>query len=82
MILISTITDIIQTCFWQSCLKLLSVILQISDYEKLVAFENQLKEVFESYCLRSLSIGVQMEWMEGMSFEDAEKKIKDEFKNI
>jgi hypothetical protein len=37
--------------------------------------------VFEPYCLRSLSIGVQMEWMERISFEDAEKIIKDEYKN-
>jgi len=57
------------------------IILQISDYEKLVAFEKQLKEVFEPYCLRSLSIGVQMEWMERISFEDAEKIIKNKYKN-
>jgi hypothetical protein len=58
------------------------IILQISDYEKLVAFEKQLKEVFKPYCLRSLSIGVQMEWMERISFEDAEKTIKEEYNKI
>ena len=50
------------------------IILQISDYGKLVAFENQLKKVFEPFCLRSPSNGVQMEWMEKISFEDAENK--------
>ena len=56
------------------------IILQISDYEKLVIFENQLKKAFEPYCLRSLSNGVQMEWMERITFEDAEKIIKNEYK--
>ena len=56
------------------------IILQISDYGKLVAFENQLKKVFEPFCLRSPSNGVQMEWMEKISFEDAEKTINEEYK--
>ena len=55
------------------------IILQISDYEKLVAFEKQLKEVFKPYCLRSLSIGVQMEWMERISFDEAKQTILSEF---
>ena len=56
------------------------IILQINDYEKLVTFENQLKNVFESFCLRSPSNGVQMEWTEKISFEDAEKTINEEYK--
>ena len=56
------------------------IILQISDYGKLIAFENQLKKVFEPFCLRSPSNGVQMEWMEKISFEDAEKTINEEYK--
>ena len=56
------------------------IILQISDYEKLVVFENQLKKVFEAFCLRSPSNGVQMEWMERISFKDAEKTINDEYR--
>ena len=58
------------------------IILQISDYRKLVAFENQLKNVFEPFCLRSPSNGVQMEWMEKISFEDAEKTINEEYKKF
>ncbi len=58
------------------------IILQINDYEKLVTFENQLKKVFEPFCLRSPSNGVQMEWMEKISFEDAEKTINQEFKKL
>ena len=58
------------------------IILQINDYEKLVTFENQLKNVFEPFCLRSPSNGVQMEWMEKISFEDAEKTINEEYKKF
>jgi len=58
------------------------IILQINDYEKLVTFENQLKNVFESFCLRSPSNGVQMEWTEKISFEDAEKTINEEYKKF
>ena len=58
------------------------IILQINDYEKLVTFENQLKNVFEPFCLRSPSNGVQMEWTEKISFEDAEKTINQEFKKL
>jgi len=58
------------------------IILQINDYEKLVTFENQLKNVFEPFCLRSSSNGVQMEWTEKISFEDAEKTINEEYKKF
>ena len=58
------------------------IILQINDYEKLVTFENQLKNVFEPFCLRSPSNGVQMEWTEKISFEDAEKTINEEYKKF
>ena len=58
------------------------IILQINEYEKLVAFEHHLKKIFEPFCLRSLSNGVQMEWMERISLEDAKKTIEDEYKNF
>ena len=58
------------------------IILQINEYEKLVAFEHHLKKIFEPFCLRSLSNGVQMEWMERISLEDAKKTIENEYKNF
>ena len=58
------------------------IILQINDYEKLVTFENQLKNVFDPFCLRSPRNGVQMEWTEKISFEDAEKTINEEYKKF
>ena len=39
-----------------------------------------MKKVFEAFCLRSPSNGVQMEWMERISFKDAEKTINDEYR--
>ena len=54
----------------------------MDDYEKLISFENHLKKVFEPFCLRSLSNGVQMEWMERITFMDAEKIINEEFKKL
>ena len=56
------------------------IVIQIDNYEKLVNFENRLKKVFEPFCLRSPSNGVQMEWMEKISFMDAENTIKEEYK--
>tara|TARA_B100000579_G_C22249833_1_gene584319 strand:- start:138 stop:575 length:438 start_codon:yes stop_codon:yes gene_type:complete len=56
------------------------IVIQIDNYEKLVNFENHLKKVFEPFCLRSPSNGVQMEWMEKISFMDAENTIKEEYK--
>ena len=56
------------------------IVIQIDNYEKLVNFENHLKKVFEPFCLRSPSNGVQMEWMEKISFIDAENTIKEEYK--
>ena len=56
------------------------IVIQIDNYEKLVNFENHLKKVFEPFCLRSPSNGVQMEWMENISFVDAENTIKEEYK--
>ena len=58
------------------------IILHINDYEKLVAFEHHLKKIFEPFCLKSLSNGVQMEWMEKISLEDAKKTIENEYKNF
>ena len=58
------------------------IIIQMDDYEKLISFENHLKKVFEPFCLRSLSNGVQMEWMERITFMDAEKIINEEFKKL
>ena len=58
------------------------IVIQIDNYEKLVNFENHLKKVFEPFCLRSPSNGVQMEWMEKISFIDAENTIKEEYKII
>ena len=56
------------------------IVIQIDNYDKLVNFENHLKKVFEPFCLRSPSNGVQMEWMEKISFMDAENIIKEEYK--
>ena len=56
------------------------IVIQIDNYEKLINFENHLKKVFEPFCLRSPSNGVQMEWMERISFIDAENTIKEEYK--
>ena len=56
------------------------IVIQIDNYEKLVNFENHLKKVFEPFCLRSPSNGVQMEWMKKISFMDAENTIKEEYK--
>ena len=58
------------------------IILHINDYEKLVAFEHHLKKIFEPFCLKSLSNGVQMEWMKQISLEDAKKTIENEYKNF
>jgi hypothetical protein len=58
------------------------IILHINDYEKLVVFEHHLKKIFEPFCLKSLSNGVQMEWMEKISLEDAKKTIENEYKNL
>ena len=58
------------------------IILHINNYEKLVAFEHHLKKIFEPFCLKSLSNGVQMEWMEKISLEDAKKTIENEYKNF
>ena len=58
------------------------IILHINDYEKLVAFEHHLKKIFEPFCLKSLSNGVQMEWMEKISLEDAKQTIENEYKNF
>ena len=58
------------------------IILHINDYEKLVAFEHHLKKIFEPFCLKSLSNGVQMEWMEKISLENAKKTIENEYKNF
>lgn len=58
------------------------IILHINDYEKLVAFEHHLKKIFEPFCLKSLSNGVQMEWMKKISLEDAKKTIENEYKNF
>ena len=58
------------------------IILHINDYEKLVAFEHHLKKIFEPFCLKSLSNGVKMEWMEKISLEDAKKTIENEYKNF
>ena len=52
------------------------IVIQIDNYEKLVNFENH---IFEPFCLRSPSNGVQM-WMEKISFMDAENTIKEEYK--
>lgn len=51
------------------------IVLQIQDYDNLVKFENHLKMIFEPYCLRSPSNNVQMEWMTGIFFKEAEKII-------
>ena len=56
------------------------IVIQIDNYEKLINFENHLKKVFEPFCLRSPSNGVSMEWMERISFIDAENTIKEEYK--
>ena len=58
------------------------IILHINDYEKLVAFEHHLKKIFEPFCLKSLSNGVQMEWMEKISLEDAKQTIENEYKDF
>ena len=57
------------------------IILQLEEKD-LVPFENQLIRVFEPYCLRSPNNNVQMEWMEKISFENAEKIIVKEFKKF
>ena len=58
------------------------IVLQIDDYEKLVNFENHLKTFFLPFCLRSPSNGVQMEWMENISFTEAENFIKQQYKKF
>ena len=58
------------------------IVLQIENYTNLVEFENHLKKIFEPYCLRSLSNNVQMEWMTGISFDEAEKIIFQEYKKF
>ena len=57
-------------------------IILLLEEKDLVQFENQLIRVFEPYCLRSPSNNVQMEWMEKISFENAEKIIINEFKKF
>ena len=57
-------------------------IILLLEEKDLVQFENQLIRVFEPYCLRSPSNNVQMEWMEKISFENAQKIIIKEFKKF
>ena len=57
-------------------------VVEIDNYAKLSEFKKHIKEIFRSYCLKSLKNERIMDWMKDISLEKAQKTILDEYKKF
>jgi len=56
-------------------------IIIFNDNKILINFKKNLKKIFRKFCLKSLSNRRQMEWMENITFKEAENIILKEYDN-
>ena len=57
-------------------------VIEIDDKQILNEFKKHLKNIFSQYCLKSLKDGRKMDWLSGISLDDAHNLILKEYKNF
>ena len=57
-------------------------VIEIDDKNNLGEFKKHIKNIFSQYCLKSLKDGRKMDWLSGITLDEANKIILREYKNF